>query len=163
MSESDSDDQTTTTEPALLNEFGAKSGDGQARTVRAQWHPDALAELRAVLVDDLQARGVSEQLQDEAEIVVTELVTNSLRHARPLPDKCVRIHWKVRGDVVEIEVSDGGGDTTPKPSPPALWATSGRGLRVVRNLAHEWGVAEEDRRITVWASLGGPSRRRVGS
>jgi len=30
----------------------------------------------------------------------------------------------------------------------------------VRSLAHEWGVAEDRYGHTVWASLGGPSRRR---
>ena len=36
----------------------------------------------------------------------------------------------------------------------------GRGLRIVRSLAHEWGVIEDPNGRTVWASLGGPSRRR---
>ncbi|GAA1259586.1 MULTISPECIES: ATP-binding protein [Janibacter] len=147
----------------LLNEFGAQPGDGHARTIRAQWDRDILPPIRAALMEDLQARGMSEEIIDEAEIVVTELVTNALRHGSPLPDRCVRVHWKVRGEVCEVEVSDGGGHTAPKPVPPALWATSGRGLRIVRSLAHEWGVSEDEKRITVWASLGGPSRRRVGS
>ena len=33
-------------------------------------------------------------------------------------------------------------------------------LRIVRSLAHEWGVADDRHGSTVWASLGGPSRRR---
>lgn len=150
-------------ERPLINEFGAGPGDGQARTIRAQWDIAAVPGIRAILNEDLRARGVDESVIDESEIVVTELVTNALRHARPLADQCVRVHWKVRGDVCEVEVSDGGGDTTPVPAPQTMWATSGRGLRIVRSLAHEWGVSEDDKRITVWASLGGPSRRRVGS
>ena len=40
-------------------------------------------------------------------------------------------------------------------------STHGRGLRIVRHLAHEWGVVEDsDGHRTVWACLGGPSRRR---
>lgn len=147
----------------LLNEFGADPGDGQARTVRAQWHGDAIPAIRMVMTEDLQEREVPEQVIDECELVVTELVTNAFRHAKPLADQCVRVHWKVRGDVVEVEVSDGGGQSTPKPAAPNVWATSGRGLRIVRSLAHEWGVTEDEKRVTVWASLGGPSRRRVGS
>ena len=40
-------------------------------------------------------------------------------------------------------------------------STHGRGLRIVRHLAHEWGVVEDSvGHRTVWACLGGPSRRR---
>ena len=72
----------------------------------------------------------------------------------------IRVHWKAKAGVVEVEVSDGGGVSTPRPAPQSLWASSGRGLRIVRSLAHEWGVTEERNGRTVWAALGGPSRRR---
>jgi two-component sensor histidine kinase len=91
---------------------------------------------------------------------VSELVANAIRHARPLADGAIRVHWKVKNNVVEVEVSDGGGPTTPRPAPPTMWAPGGRGLRIVRSLAHEWGVIDEPHGRTVWASLGGPSRRR---
>ncbi len=97
----------------------------------------------------------------EAEIVVSELVANAILHARPLADGMIWVHWKVKAGVVEIEVSDGGGPSTPKPAPRSVWAPTGRGLRIVRSLAHEWGVTEERTGRTVWASLGGPSRRRT--
>lgn len=141
--------------------FGGDVGRGQARTVRAPWHRDSVPRIREAVAADLTAREVSEKVIGEAELVVTELVTNSLRHARPLPDHTVRVHWKARGDHVEIEVGDGGGETTPAPAARAVWATSGRGLRIVRSLAHEWGVTQDDRQVNVWAALGGPSRRRV--
>ena len=107
------------------------------------------------------SREVSEQVIGEAELVVTELVTNSLRHASPLGDRTVRIHWKARGDNVEVEVSDGGAETEPAPAPRQMWATSGRGLRIVRSIAHEWGVLDDPHGRIVWACVGGPSRRRV--
>ncbi len=91
---------------------------------------------------------------------MSELLSNAIRHARPLPDGIIRLRWRARSGVVEVEVSDGGGPSTPRPAPPALWSTAGRGLRIVRSLAHEWGVTEDKGGRTVWASLGGPSRRR---
>ena len=75
---------------------------------------------------------------------------------RALADGTVRVHWQVKGGVVEMDVTDGGGRTTPKPVHPGTYATSGRGLRIVRSLAHEWGVLDEDRGRTVWVCLGGP-------
>ena len=95
------------------------------------------------------------------ELVLSELVANSLRHASPLPDGTIRVHWKSKNDVVELEVSDGGGQTTPSVRRPAPWAPSGRGLRIVRSLAHEWGVLEDRGTVTVWVAVGGPSRRQL--
>ena len=132
----------------------------EKRTVRVQWAPSAAPAIRRVLVDDLVTRGVTHDVVDEAEIVVAELVANAVRHAKPLSDGAIRVHWKVKHNVVEVEVSDGGGDTVPHPCPPTTWGPSGRGLRIVRSLAHEWGVIEDPHGRTVWASLGGPSRRR---
>jgi anti-sigma regulatory factor (Ser/Thr protein kinase) len=120
----------------------------------------SVAEVRRVIVDDLNTRDVSAGVIDEAEIVVSELVSNSIRHARPLADGNLRVHWKVKAGVVEVEVTDGGSDSAPRPAPRTIWAPSGRGLRIVRSLAHEWGVTEDRNGSTVWAALGGPSRRR---
>lgn len=142
--------------------FGGEIGRGQARTVRARWELQTVTKIREAVALDLMARGVSDAVVSEAELVTTELVTNSLRHATPLTDRTVRIHWKARGDSVEIEVSDGGAETEPVPAARAVWSTSGRGLRIVRSIAHEWGVQRDERQTTVWAALGGPSRRRVG-
>lgn len=150
------------TDAPKLDSFGGEIGRGQARTIRARWELQTVTKVREAIALDLVARGVGEHVVGEAELVVTELVTNSLRHATPLSDRTVRVHWKARGDNVEVEVSDGGSDTEPVPAARAVWATSGRGLRIVRSIAHEWGVQRDDKQTTVWAALGGPSRRRVG-
>lgn len=131
------------------------------RTVRLRWGTLAAKEIRGILLDDLTTRGVSPGIIDEAQLVASELVANAVRHARPLQDGTVRIHWKAKGDIVEVEVSDGGGDNTPKVIPQSDWVTSGRGLRIVRSIAHEWGIIEDTHGHTVWACMGGPSRRRT--
>ncbi len=136
-------------------------GEGRVRTVRLPWDPKSVPQMRRALRTDLEARSITEQVISESEMVVSELVANSIRHARPLPDGSVRVHWKVKGNQVEVEVTDGGGPSTPQPLPRATWVSAGRGLRIVRSLAHEWGVSDGDGTRTVWAALGGPSRRRV--
>lgn len=132
----------------------------RSRTVRVPWTTPAVPKIRRAVVADLEGREVTPEIIGEAEIVVSELVANAIRHAKPLADGTIRVHWRVKAGVVEIEVSDGGGPSTPKPAPRSVWASTGRGLRIVRSLAHEWGVTEERNGRTVWASLGGPSRRR---
>ncbi|KRE56168.1 ATP-binding protein [Phycicoccus sp. Soil748] len=131
-----------------------------ARTIRVPWRATSVSKVRRTLVEDLESRDVPTVVVDEAEIVVSELVSNAIRHARALSDGNLRVHWKVKAGVVEVEVTDGGSESSPRPAPRTIWAPSGRGLRIVRSLAHEWGVTEDRNGTTVWASLGGPSRRR---
>ncbi len=132
----------------------------RSRTLRVPHAPSSVPTARRAVVADLRSREVPAQVVDEAEIAVSELLGNAVRHASALPDGAVRVHWQVRAGVVELDVTDGGGPTQPKPVHAGTYATSGRGLRIVRSLAHEWGVLEEVKGRTVWVSLGGPSRRR---
>ena len=89
---------------------------GEKRTVRIQWAPSAAPRIRKELVEDLLARELPSQVIDEAEIVVSELVANAIRHAKPLSDGAIRIQRGVdqrgagifpilRGDPV-FEVQD---------------------------------------------------------
>jgi serine/threonine-protein kinase RsbW len=120
---------------------------------------------RRAVVADLTSRGLPDDVVDEAERVVAELIGNAVKHAWALADGTVRLHWSVHDDVVELEVTDGGALSRPVPKRPPALAGSGRGLRIVRSLAHEWGVldvAPHRPGQTVWASVGGPSRRRAG-
>jgi len=57
---------------------------------------------------------------------------------------------------VEVEVSDGGGPTTPAVNEPTNWAIGGRGLGIVARLSLHWGVRVqegEEPETTVWAEL----------
>ena len=127
--------------------------------MRLAWMVLSAVDAGSALVSELRARGVDPVVVDEAEIEISELVTNAVRHAKPLADGKIRVNWSVRGGVVEIDVTDGGGPTTPRPAPSSVWSAGGRGLRIVGSLAHEWGVRENDNGSTVWASMGGPSSR----
>lgn len=129
------------------------------QTMRVAWQMSSAVDARRALVAELRAFGVDPVVVDEAEIVISELVTNAVRHAKPLADGKIRVSWSVRGSVVEIDVTDGGGPTTPRPAPRSVWSAGGRGLRIVGSLAHEWGVRENSSGNTVWASMGGPSSR----
>jgi len=125
--------------------------------MRVPWTMSSAVDARRALTAELRARGVDPVVVDESEIVLSELVTNAVRHARPLADGGIRVNWSVTGGVVEIDVTDGGGPTTPRPAPRSVWSAGGRGLRIVGSLAHEWGVRENSTGNTVWASIGGPS------
>lgn len=131
-----------------------------AQTLRVPWKQSSGRDARRALASSLRDLDVDATIVHEAEIVISELFANAVHHARPLPDGTIRVTWTVRAGVVEVEVTDGGGPTVPRPAPRSLLSATGRGLRIVRGLAHEWGVLEDRAGRTVWVSLGGPSRRR---
>lgn len=133
---------------------------GDARAVRVPHRAAGVPAARRAFLEDVVAR-LDDDTACDAAVVVSELLGNAVRHAGPLPSAGMLLRWQVRGGVVDIEVTDGGARTVVRPLRPATLATHGRGLRIVRSLAHEWGVVEGDDGVrTVWACLGGPSRRR---
>lgn len=85
-----------------------------------------------------------------AELLVSELATNSVRHAA-----CEFELRILDGREIRIELSDGG-EGIPSPRAPTAWETSGRGLRIVDGLAKDWGVLVASDRKTVWFTLDAP-------
>jgi anti-sigma regulatory factor (Ser/Thr protein kinase) len=111
---------------------------------------------RRRLVGDLTDAGVSEATACDAGLVLSELISNALRHATPLPGATVRVAWRLQGDCVEIAVSDGGGATVPEVNEPGSSAIGGRGLGIVERLSLRWGVSpapDGAGEMTVWAEL----------
>jgi anti-sigma regulatory factor (Ser/Thr protein kinase) len=108
---------------------------------------------RQHLCAQLLASGVRASTVDDAVVIVSELLSNALRHARPLPSGEIRVAWNRHGDVVEVAVSDGGSSTEPRRGRPALSSLGGRGLGIVETLADCWGVRREEDATTVWALL----------
>ena len=79
-------------------------------------------------------------------LLVTELVANSVRHARGTP---IDVTVTVSDALVRTEVSDGGEGFEPAPfADPNLLKSSGWGLFLVRKMALRWGAEPESG--TVW-------------
>ena len=108
---------------------------------------------RRRLANDLEKRGVPKEIIDDAVLVLSEVLSNAMRHARPLGSGKIKVAWDVRAGAVEIEVTDGGGATRPYPAHPSLSSLGGRGLGIVTTLTSDWGVKASGRETTVWAVL----------
>jgi anti-sigma regulatory factor (Ser/Thr protein kinase) len=108
---------------------------------------------RRHLASDLIEAGVRADAVTDAALVISELLSNALRHAGPLPGAGLRVAWDLDTDSVRVSVSDGGGPTRPVLGQPTPTATGGRGLRIVARLARRWGTLRDDQGTTVWAEV----------
>jgi len=108
---------------------------------------------RRRLVSDLIAADAYDSAVCDVALVITELFSNALRHAVPLPGSNIRVAWRIDGDSVQVSVSDGGGQTVPQLGEPTQGATGGRGLRIVEKLSRRWGTSTGDEGTTVWAEV----------
>ncbi|WP_449351686.1 ATP-binding protein [Streptomyces shaanxiensis] len=123
----------------------------------AEWtfpaDPGAVRAARAAVRERLRAWGL-DGLADIAALLVSELVTNSLRHATgPIGVRLVR-PGAVDG-VLLVEVSD------PLPDPPRERIAEpddehGRGLQLVAHAAYRWGTRPGTTGKTVWFELSVP-------
>ena len=89
----------------------------------------------------------------EAELLLTELVTNAVRHGRAGKDQAVGVSVEREGNQLRIAVSD--------PGPGFEWAPplgrqpeeGGYGLVLVDRLAERWGIRRSAGRTIVWLEL----------
>ncbi|MFD7440754.1 ATP-binding protein [Streptomyces sp. NPDC059909] len=93
------------------------------------------------------ARWDMAELTDAAELALTELIANVVRH---VPGRrCTTLILR-RPDGLRVEVTDG----CPRPARPAqrgdALAEGGRGLLLVEALADRWGTVEVPGGKTVW-------------
>jgi len=108
---------------------------------------------RRHLVSDLIEAGVCAPAVTDAALVVSELLSNALQHAEPLPGSRIRVAWDLDTDSVRVSVSDGGGSTRPELGEPTTTTTGGRGLRIVARLSRRWGTLCDGEGTTVWAEV----------
>src|SRR3954471_7445562 len=114
---------------------------------------DAPATARRFVADE--AAHLPAEVLADAELLVSELVTNAVVHG------CAAITLRVEVDPpgIGVAVHDRGEDSvevdTDRPDPGVA---GGRGLLIVRALATEWGITPSDPPPgkTVWFRLGPP-------
>ncbi len=94
-------------------------------------------------------------LSDAVALVVAELASNAVLHAR-VPGRDFALRLEHRTDALRIEVADTGGDrpVAAPPMTPDAAADHGRGLVIVDALASRWGVSDRPGPgKVVWAEI----------
>lgn len=107
----------------------------------------APSQARHFVADQLRRWCLSE-IEDSVTLVVSELVTNALLHART--DMVILL--RRRDDSLLVEVTDSSLHQ-PMPRSYSAHAATGRGLNLVAMLSQDWGVRAERGGKTVWAVL----------
>jgi anti-sigma regulatory factor (Ser/Thr protein kinase) len=125
--------------------------------------PASVAVARKALSDDLRAAGVFDGAVRDAALVVSELLSNAILHAYPLPGERLQVTWAVDGTSVEVAVSDGGSATVPHAGHPSPSSINGRGLSIVEHLCQAWGIRADDVGLTVWAVVSAPRHNGSGA
>jgi anti-sigma regulatory factor (Ser/Thr protein kinase) len=110
--------------------------------------PESVAEAREKLVEALGPRLDGDRLEI-LRLLVSELVTNAVRHGGRGAPLEVRASWDVH---VRVEVVDYGDGFAPLPRLRDLDEPGGYGLYLVGSLAGSWGVESNDH-TTVWFEL----------
>lgn len=139
----------------------AAKREARSDSVRAVELSSAVSSVphaRHLVAEDLISTGVPAGITENALIVVTELVTNAILHAKPLQLSDARngvvLKWTITDIGVLIDVSDGGGPVRPHIRQPNSAEDEGRGLSIVDAVAREWDVRTEPGRVTVHAVVG---------
>ncbi|MEV0281623.1 ATP-binding protein [Streptomyces sp. NPDC050610] len=91
-------------------------------------------------------------LIDDASLIVSELTSNVIKHARGIGD-FFEVELRRRSGVLILEVSDSFQWRMPELKEPCEEDTDGRGLLIVDALSEKWGVRPRQTGKTVWAQL----------
>lgn len=110
--------------------------------------PHAPRRARTLVDEAFATAGASEETRAIAQLLVSELVTNAVRHGGG-----DTIGLEVRcGSLFHVGVRDAG-TSLPVLRDRSGTRTTGRGLFLVRSLAHAWGIEENAQGKVVWFSL----------
>ena len=132
---------------AALAEAGSGApSEEAAQAFRAD--PASAPEARRFVADTCRSWNCGAQLDDLC-LIVSELATNALSHARSK----FEVRLRRTNELVRVEVTDQAADAVPDPQSPTDMDERGRGLFIVSALSHAWGIQPAANGKVVWAEV----------
>ncbi|NHC24356.1 ATP-binding protein [Nocardioides sp. IC4_145] len=129
-----------------------RTPDPRRQALRLPYDLASAGTARHLITDDLERAGAPRRLQQDAALVVSELITNGVEHGQPLEDHTVAVSWTLDHKTVEICVSDGGSGAHLQPAATDPTRPRGRGLALIATISDRWW-AEPGHSTTVCAVL----------
>jgi serine phosphatase RsbU (regulator of sigma subunit)/anti-sigma regulatory factor (Ser/Thr protein kinase) len=135
------------------NEGLVRSGAfGQHRALNLRLRGGTLAPSAArAALDELHDDDLEEGESQSARLLVSEVVTNSVRHAGATDDHWIGFDVEISPRLLRVQVTDHGPGFQARPSRAPLDEPSGRGLFLVSELADRWGTEDHGRHV--WFEL----------
>jgi anti-sigma regulatory factor (Ser/Thr protein kinase) len=125
------------------------SPDTTGERVNANFAAEAGSVREARMFVRTQLAGRSAVMIRDTVLMVSELATNCIKHAR----SPYRVSLVSDGPAICVEVLDSG-PGIPRPQPLDDQRSSGRGLHIVKELSDTWGItAEKHAGKTVWFTI----------
>ena len=98
------------------------------------------ARLALAEIDEL----VDESHAFDVRLLVSELVTNSVQHAKVGPDESIQLDVSIDSELIRVQIADHGPGFEPPTDAGGADRDRGWGLFFVSQLAHRWGVEPGD-------------------
>ena len=134
----------------------ARTRPGSELSVRFDRGPSAaFAARNALLALDERVDG---QVLEDIRLLVSELVTNAVRHANAPKGGAVELDVTIDHSRVRVEVADPGAGFDPQPRDDEMSRPGGWGLYLVDRIADRWGVIR-NRMNRVWFEIDGAATR----
>ncbi len=106
---------------------------------------------RGAVHERLLAAGIDGDFGEMVVLLVSEVVSNAVRHSEGPADATIALQATITEGSVRVAVTDSGAGFTPRPRDPEQ-PGAGYGLYLVERSASSWGVESGDG-TTVWFEL----------
>ncbi len=118
--------------------------------------PSSVGEARQHLLEVGEAF-VDESLLPDLELVISEVVSNAVRHSAEAGDILLAVTPK--DDYLCVQVTDPGPGLAPRPRATAPDEEGGWGFFLIEYMTRRWGLTRENNRTRVWFEFdyGSPS------
>jgi anti-sigma regulatory factor (Ser/Thr protein kinase) len=93
-------------------------------------------------------------VRDDVLLLVSELVSNAVRHAGAGPGRPLRVELRRESQRVSVAVADEGPGFAPRPKPSRADSSGGWGLYIVDQIADRWGIERTPSGNRVWFEIG---------
>jgi integral membrane sensor domain MASE1/anti-sigma regulatory factor (Ser/Thr protein kinase) len=136
-----------------LESTGTATEDAPSKSVAVELEPGSGCPAEARNALSPLADGLAGVVYMDASLLVSELVTNCVRHAQLRPGDRIRLQVELSEEVLRVEVSDPGEGFAANVPEPAGRGPGGWGLFLTERLADRWGVDREEGWTTVWVEM----------
>ena len=134
-----------------LSDTGQTDGSPVELRLRLRRDVSAPALARSAVAAQLQRAGIDSSLGQTVVLLVSEVVSNAVRHSTGPAQAPIGLASTVDEGSVRVAVTDAGEGFTPRPRDPSVIG-EGYGLDLLEKAARSWGV-ESGGETTVWFEL----------